>query len=103
MNEKLKNLLKKLGVSDATITKYSTTDETAVAALDPEKDAVTLLDGLKNVLKNDAVFVDGIKSGQRAETLSSKENKFRKMFDLSSEDVSGLPEKLARRDRPCSI
>lgn len=93
MKEQIKALLKALGMKDEAIEKYLSEDAETIKALEPKKDATAVQNHLKEVLKNDPAFVDTFKSQARAAVLSSKEKKFKELFELTDEDVETLPEK----------
>lgn len=90
--DKLKLLLKELGVGTDLINTYTSSDAEKTKALDPEKDSNTIRDKVKDALKNDPVFLGTITNNERSKVLSAKENKFIKLFELTKEEMSGLPE-----------
>lgn len=94
MNEKTKQLLKKIGVTDQTVADLA--DDEKAKDLDVKEIQKATLANLRDVFKNDESFTSELEKGFRAALLSSKENKLKKAFDflgLSDEDFAALPEK----------
>jgi hypothetical protein len=92
MNEKLKQLLKKLGVESETITALENDDADALKNFDPEAAATSIREATATALKNDSGFMDGLEKSIRGKVLSSKERKLMKLFNISKEEYDALPE-----------
>jgi hypothetical protein len=93
MKDLIEKLLKSLGLDAETIKAF--VDEDAEERLEPAALKEKITGVYKEVLSNDPAFTKTFKDQQRAEVLSSKENKIKKLFGdfLDSDKLDALPEK----------
>lgn len=90
MDEKLKKLLTRLGLSATQVSEFE--DPEKLKALDVDKlyEGVEL--NLGESLKNKESFIEPLKKSVRGEVLSSKENKLKKMYGVTDEEYDALPK-----------
>lgn len=95
MHDKLKELLKKIGVAEATIKLF--TDEEKKEELEALKveDAVVAVQKVyEGKLENDAAFVGKIQNEVRGKVLGSKQRLIQKLVpELTKDEIDALPEK----------
>ncbi len=90
MNDKLKALLVKLGMTTTQITEFEVPETAEKIVVDDLYKTVT--ENLAESLKNTASFIDPIRNSVRGEVLSSKERKLMKLYGISQDEYDALPK-----------